>query len=180
MGSNSTSSAEADAGEKRSEPRREDVEQLCRLLRDRIVDNGGKPPTIGETWRKAARLMLDRDARDLTQALALIEWCQADEFWRSNILSMPKFREKYDQLRLRAPDVAPARPRLDPADQLRQWWRTGDTGPVADLVRRPWIEPSQHPDDRTPRESWLLLRRREFIETHHDAALAALIARSSE
>jgi hypothetical protein len=32
----------------------------------------------------------------------MIRWCQADEFWRGNILSMPKLREKYDQLRLKA------------------------------------------------------------------------------
>ncbi|HLU98713.1 MAG TPA: hypothetical protein VKZ89_17905, partial [Thermobifida alba] len=30
------------------------------------------------------------------------DWATADEFWRSNILGMPKFREKFDQLRLRA------------------------------------------------------------------------------
>jgi hypothetical protein len=31
-----------------------------------------------------------------------IDWCQDDEFWRSNVLSMPKLREKYEQLRLQA------------------------------------------------------------------------------
>ncbi|OMC00334.1 hypothetical protein A5733_04280 [Mycobacterium sp. NS-7484] len=78
------------------------VETLCARLRDRIVDNGSRRPTITERWRREARLLLDRDSRDLTKALNLIDWCQQDPFWRKNILSMPKFREKYDQLRLAA------------------------------------------------------------------------------
>jgi hypothetical protein len=31
----------------------------------------------------------------------VLEWSQADEFWRTNILSMPKFRTQYTQLRLK-------------------------------------------------------------------------------
>ena len=83
-------------------PDREDVTNLCEHLARRIVNNGGKKPTIGKTWKNAARLILDRDQRDPDEAHRLIDWCQSDPFWMSNILSMPKFREKYDQLRLRA------------------------------------------------------------------------------
>jgi hypothetical protein len=36
------------------------------------------------------------------RAARLIQWAQDDSFWRANILSMPKFRAKYDQLRLQA------------------------------------------------------------------------------
>lgn len=85
-----------------TEDGREDVDSLCDHLARRIVDNGNKPPTIGVGWKKAARLMLDRDNRPSDEAHQLIDWSQDDRFWRSNILSMPKFREKYDQLRLRA------------------------------------------------------------------------------
>jgi len=46
--------------------------------------------------------MLDNDGRAESQVMKAIDWCQDDEFWRSNILSMPKLREKYDQLRLQA------------------------------------------------------------------------------
>lgn len=83
---------------------REDVEALCVRLCDHIVANGSKRPVIGERWHREARLMLDRDGRELQKALNLIDWCQRDPFWRKNILSMPKFREKYDQLRLAALD----------------------------------------------------------------------------
>lgn len=79
---------------------RPEVEALCEHLRNRIVANGSRTPAITNGWRDAARLMLDRDQRSLDQAHELIDWCQDHEFWRSNILGMPKFREKFDQLRL--------------------------------------------------------------------------------
>jgi hypothetical protein len=68
------------------EPRRDDVERLCERLADHVETNTGRRPTITKGWRDSARLLIDRDK------------CQADEFWRSNILSMPKLREKFDQL----------------------------------------------------------------------------------
>lgn len=79
-----------------------DEAPLCHLLADLIVANGGRRQRIGTKWVDAERLMLRRDQRDPAEAEQLIRWCQANEFWRSNILSMPKFREKYDQLRLQS------------------------------------------------------------------------------
>lgn len=81
---------------------RDDANFLCLLLADLIEGNGSKRPSINKQWHDAARLLLDKDGRELDKAARLIQWCQADEFWRANILSMPKFREKYDQLRLAA------------------------------------------------------------------------------
>ncbi len=81
---------------------REDTTFLCTLLADLIEGNGSKRPTVTEAWLTAARLMLDKDGRELERAERLLRWTQDNEFWRSNILSMPKFREKYDQLRLQA------------------------------------------------------------------------------
>lgn len=84
----------------KSSPPRPDVEALCAHLADRIEANGSKRPRITAAWRTSARLLLDLDGRTPEQVRTAIDWCQADEFWRSNILSMPKLREKYDQLRL--------------------------------------------------------------------------------
>jgi hypothetical protein len=78
------------------------VDALCALLADRIEANGARRPTITAAWRTAARLMLERDGRTENQIRNMISWCQSDEFWRANILSMPKLREKYDQMKLRA------------------------------------------------------------------------------
>lgn len=81
---------------------RPDVERLCGHLADRIEANGSKRPNVTKRWRDAARLMLDNDGRTEQQVMAAINWSQGHEFWRANILSMPKLREKYDQLRLQA------------------------------------------------------------------------------
>lgn len=75
---------------------------LSYLLADLIEQNGSKRPRVSPKWAAAERLMIDADARDPAEAEALIRWCQADDFWRSVILSMPKFRLKFDQLRLTA------------------------------------------------------------------------------
>lgn len=83
-------------------PPRLDVDRVCRHLADRIEANGSKRPTISKTWRDAARLLIDRDGRSVEQIVRCIDWCQDDPFWRANVLSMPKLREKYDQLRLAA------------------------------------------------------------------------------
>jgi len=84
------------------EPRRADVEQICEHLADRIVANGSVRPRITSKWRESARLLLDTDRRSVEQVVRAIDWCQDDTFWRGVVMSMPKLREKYDQLRLAA------------------------------------------------------------------------------
>lgn len=81
---------------------RPDVDRICQHLADSIEANGSKRPDIGKRWQDAARLMLDRDGRTEDEVHGAIDWCQADEFWRSNVLSLPTLREKYDTLRLQA------------------------------------------------------------------------------
>lgn len=81
---------------------RQDVEQVCDHLAGSIEANGSKRPEITARWRTAARLMLDKDGRGIEEIHGAIEWCQRDEFWRANVLSMPTLREKFDQLRLQA------------------------------------------------------------------------------
>ena len=92
-------------------PPREDVEALCLLLADRIEQNGSKRPTIGKRWRDAARLMIDTDGRTPEQIAYLINWSQSDEFWKGNILSMPKLREKFDTLRMQSQRPTPGQQR---------------------------------------------------------------------
>jgi hypothetical protein len=84
------------------EPDRADVDKVCAALADAIVANGSKRPTITQEWKRQARFLIDQDGRTPEQILNAIAWCQTDLFWRGNILSMPKLREKYDQLRLAA------------------------------------------------------------------------------
>lgn len=75
---------------------------LVDLLVNLIVENGSKKPSPGAQWYNAARLLLTEDGVAPADAEAVLRWCQGDEFWRANVLSMPKFRQKYDQLRLQS------------------------------------------------------------------------------
>ena len=79
---------------------RDDIMGLCVLLQELIVRNGSKKPTITTQWLTDARLLLDKDGRELEAAMRLLRWSQDDSFWRANILSMPTFRKQYDKLRL--------------------------------------------------------------------------------
>lgn len=85
-----------------TEETREDVQRVCEHLVDRIARNGSKRPRITKGWRDAARLLIDADGRSEKQVHTAIDWCQDNEFWRSKVMSMPKLRDKYDQLRLEA------------------------------------------------------------------------------
>jgi hypothetical protein len=85
-----------------AEAPRSDVSRLCDHLASRIEANGAKRPAVTGKWRDAARLMLDKDGRTEHEIHGAIDWCQDDEFWRSNILSLPKLREQYERLRLQA------------------------------------------------------------------------------
>ncbi|MFE5582511.1 hypothetical protein [Kitasatospora sp. NPDC056531] len=84
------------------EPPRTDVERVCRALADAVEANGSKRPTITKQWRDEARRLIDIDGRTVDQILGAIDWSQNNSFWRSNVRSMPKLRQQYDQMRLQA------------------------------------------------------------------------------
>lgn len=92
---------------KNSRPRklnegRDDAMRVCAHLADRIEDHGSIRPAITQEWLTEARLLMDKDKRTEAQVHKAIDWCQDSTFWRSNVMSMPTLREKYDQLRLKA------------------------------------------------------------------------------
>jgi len=77
------------------------AEPLCKVLAEQMQRNGVKvPEKLSTKWLDAARLIVDRDGRDPREARDLIIWATQDEFWRANVLSMPTFRSRYDQLRM--------------------------------------------------------------------------------
>lgn len=110
-------------GQALAEIDRPDVEDLCSLLRDRIIGNGCRPPNITQAWRDAARLLLDRDGISFNEARAGILWCTQDQFWSSNILSMPTYRKQFDKLRLEARRQQIAKqPQRSTVDEKVQGW----------------------------------------------------------
>ncbi|MFE7462354.1 hypothetical protein ACWFMI_24790 [Nocardiopsis terrae] len=90
--------------DKDPEPVREDVERVCAHLRQCVIESGMPAHRVNITkrWRDAARLLMDRDGVAEDQVIRAIDWVQSNEFWRPNIRSMPKLREKFFTLRDRA------------------------------------------------------------------------------
>jgi hypothetical protein len=56
-----------------------------------------KQPNL-EVWAKDARLMRERDSRSPEDMQRMWQWARSNTFWQANILSISKFREKFDQL----------------------------------------------------------------------------------
>lgn len=77
---------------------RPDVDELLDLLDAEIEANGNKTPNRTKGNHDSIRLLLDRDRYSLDQIRYVIGWCQHDNFWKSNILSAKKLREKFPQL----------------------------------------------------------------------------------
>ena len=77
---------------------------LAKFMEKCITENNPKFPqneSQRQRWAKDFDLMIRRDKIDADDIAEVIDWCQNDSFWRSNILSGKKVREKYQQLRMR-------------------------------------------------------------------------------
>ena len=70
--------------------------QLAKHLYKKISNNGSIKKPNFQTWADDIRKMVELDERDIGKVGRMIEWCQKDTFWSSNILSAKKLREKYD------------------------------------------------------------------------------------
>jgi len=88
--------SKAPAKPKAEPERRPDVEALCNRLAEMMVARGCRKPNITDTWRNEARLLLDHDGIHFQFAFDVLEWTQKSKFWKTNILSMPKFRKQWD------------------------------------------------------------------------------------
>lgn len=159
-----------------------EARKLCERLADLRVANGCPRPKIGKRWLDAGRLLLTNDSRPFEQALAVLEWSQADKFWKPNIRSMPTFRERYDQLRLQAEgrgELNPARIPLGSADAANAWlqdeWRAGRVGRIQERTRLQYPQPDipiGMPQDQV--ERWQRQQCRDWIAAHHDLILSRL------
>lgn len=107
----------------KSPPDRPEVEALCQHLADRMVANGCKRPRINDEWRVETARLIDLDGRTPEQIRRCIDWATSNRFWRKNILSMPKLRAKYDQLRMAAEE-----------ERERAMHANGRASPRRDLV----------------------------------------------
>lgn len=82
---------------------RPEVSQLLDLLDSLLVKNEVKKlPKRNKANVDAMRRLIDVDGYRPEQVARIIMWSQQDGFWRANILSASKLREKFEQLRLKA------------------------------------------------------------------------------
>src|SRR5699024_7231329 len=79
----------------------EEVHQLSQHLADWVIRNGHRKPTVGKTWLQAIDRLIRIDEYTPDQIRQVIDWSQQDEFWQGNIMSAPKLRKQFDQLKTR-------------------------------------------------------------------------------
>ncbi|MEN3130828.1 phage replisome organizer N-terminal domain-containing protein [Bacillus cereus] len=74
--------------------------KAAKYLFEKIKENNlkQKEPSSFDSWANNVRLMRERDNRTLQEIKDVIDWCQNDSFWKSNILSTAKLRQQFDQL----------------------------------------------------------------------------------
>lgn len=74
--------------------------KVAELLLSLIKDNNPNYVFHGNmnSWADVIRLMVERDNINIDLIKKTVMWCQADQFWQSNILSTAKLREKFNQL----------------------------------------------------------------------------------
>jgi phage replication O-like protein O len=87
-----------------------DFFSLVDLLSEKMLENDRKakvPKTEVQrsNWASSFRLLIEKDGREIEEVKKVLIWCQQDSFWKPNILSASKFRERYAQLKLKMEEV---------------------------------------------------------------------------
>ena len=76
--------------------------QLAMYLFSKIKENNPDHKKLTDSqkqkWADSIRLMIERDKRTPQQIHNMIDWCQANDFWKQNILSTAKLRKQYDTM----------------------------------------------------------------------------------
>lgn len=113
---------------------RPDIDQVIQGFSELLKANDVKHKPA-KTWHTATRLLIDKDGYTPEQILYVARYATTDEFWKSNILSLPKLRDKFEALKLKAQAAArPQKPttgsqaRLQAGYDLLQQTRAEMTG----------------------------------------------------
>ncbi|WP_447579981.1 hypothetical protein, partial [Acinetobacter baumannii] len=78
-----------------------DMEMAQQLFSLMLENNPNVKKPDFNNWANEIRLMRERDNRTEEQIRYLIDWTQADSFWKGNILSPAKLRKQFDQLAIK-------------------------------------------------------------------------------
>lgn len=111
-----------------------EISLLCHRLADHIVSNDPKadPKPDSERWLTDMRLLVEDRTGDVAEVRWVIDWCQADAFWRSNILSPAKLRKQFTQLLLKAKGGDVVQLRRSPDGNASDWLNAMDA--AADVI----------------------------------------------
>ncbi|MHC4454500.1 MAG: hypothetical protein ACYSWS_07360, partial [Planctomycetota bacterium] len=76
--------------------------RLAELLFNFILERNPnhKKPDL-QKWAIHVDRMIRLDDRKVDEIKAVIKWCQANDFWQTNILSTQSLRNKFDQLKMK-------------------------------------------------------------------------------
>jgi uncharacterized protein YdaU (DUF1376 family) len=96
-----------------------------------------------QSWADTIRLMRERDELADAEIRRVFDWAHEDSFWRPNILSPKKLREKWNVLEARADTPAP-KPEIKPGtpewaarsikwlEPVREWQAMANRGEITD------------------------------------------------
>jgi hypothetical protein len=96
-----------------------------------------------KTWADTIRKMRELDKLEDSQIRSVFEWANSDDFWRPNILSPTKLRDKWNTLAARAMEKKPARKILPGTpewaarsiqwlDKVPEWQAMANRGEITD------------------------------------------------
>lgn len=88
----------------KSSPRKFSDEDMgvAKTIFEKILElNPKKKPPNMDSWADTVRLMRERDSRTHEDILKVFTWANNDSFWKVNILSPEKLREKFDDLTIK-------------------------------------------------------------------------------
>jgi hypothetical protein len=124
---------------RKREPSADDVNLAGRIFGLILQTNPtAKKPNFA-AWADDIRLMREIDKRPLPEIWSLFQWVRKDAFWRANVMSPAKLREKWDQLTEKR--AAPAQPRrgapvINEKFNFDHLDRSGDAIAMAESMRR--------------------------------------------
>lgn len=103
LNNNTSEKSQATPHEQKKKFSADSVEyRLAMYLFGKIKQNNPQHKDLTESqeqkWADHIRLMIERDNRTPQQIKNMIDWSQADSFWRQNILSTAKLRKQYDTM----------------------------------------------------------------------------------
>ena len=73
--------------------------KLAEYLYKRVKENNSKAPIPNfQNWADDIRKLVELDDNTVDEVKDVIDWCQGNDFWKNNIMSASKLREKFPKL----------------------------------------------------------------------------------